>query len=343
MKKLVTALSLALFIPLLSVAQDTTLRVVGTFSSTNLYPQFEQPFWTETLPEASNGTLVADLVPVDQSGIGASDVFENVSLGLFDVGATVIDYVVGQDSRLEGVDMPAVAPDAATAQAVAEAYRPLLEEAFEETFDSKLLAVIPFTSQVVFCREPIAGLADLAGKKIRGSGRSTLEFIEAVGATSVNIAFGEVPTSLERGVVDCAITGALSGYNSGWPEVTSHFYPLQAGGWDPVGIAINNSVWDGLSEETQTLLSEQLADLEAKVWAAADEDTAVGVACNTGGECPYGEAASMTLVPVSDADLELSRTLVRDEVLPAWAERCGEACITRWNETVGQVLGISLN
>ena len=68
---------------------------------------------------------------------------------------------------------------------------------------------------------------------MRGSGRMTTQFLEALGAEGVNIGFGEVPGSLERGVVDCAITGAGSGYSAGWWESATHLLVIPLGGWTP--------------------------------------------------------------------------------------------------------------
>jgi TRAP-type C4-dicarboxylate transport system substrate-binding protein len=222
-----------------------------------------------------------------------------------------------------------------------EAYKPALESTFNDTYDAKLLAVLPFSSQVVFCNTEIGGLGDLAGKRIRGSGRMTMDFIEAAGGTGVSVAFNEVPVALERGVIECGVTGALSGYLAGWSEVATHFYPLPVGGWDPVGIAIRNDVWAELNEPTQAVLTEQLAKLEDKVWGDADQATETGIACNTGGECPYGEAEDMTLVKVAEEDLSRAREIMEADVLPQWVERCGEECVQAWNDTAGKVLGIS--
>ncbi len=251
-----------------------------------------------------------------------------------------MDYVACDEPRVEGADLPAIA-DPARAHEITRAYRPTLERAFDETYDSKLLAVLPFSSQVVFCNAEISGLEDLAGKRIRGSGRMTIDFIEAVGGTGVSVSFNEVPVALERGVIECGVTGALSGYLAGWSEVATHFYPLPVGGWDPVGIAIRNEVWSSLNEPAQTLLQEQLSQLEQKVWGDADAATQVGIACNTGGDCPHGDAEDLTLVEVRDEDLARALETMESQVLPQWASRCSAECIDSWNETAGQVLGIS--
>ena len=323
-----------------SDVMEREFSVVGSWSTSNLYPDYEQPFWNETLPEASDGKLTANLKAFDQLGLGGGAVYEMVSQGVYDVGTTVMDYVAGDEPRMEGADIPAIA-DPSRAHKVVKAYWPTLERAFDETYDSKLLAVLPFSSQVVFCNTEIGGLEDLAGKRIRGSGRMTIDFIEAVGGTGVSVSFNEVPVALERGVIECGVTGALSGYLAGWSEVATHFYPLPVGGWDPVAIAMRNDVWASLNEPTQTLLAEQLSQLEERVWGDADQATQTGIACNTGGECPYGEAEDLTLVEVTEADLDQALQVTEAKVLPQWAERCSAECIESWNETAGDVLGIT--
>ena len=319
---------------------ERELNVVGSWSTSSLYPDYEKPFWNETLPEASDGRLTANVRAFDEVGLDSDAVYDMVSQGVYDVGATVLDYVSGNEPRVEGADIPAIA-DPAQAHQITEAYRPTLKRAFDETYNSQLLAVVPFSSQVVFCNTEINGLEDLEGKRIRGSGRMTIDFIEAVGGTGVSVSFNEVPLALERGVIECGVTGSLSGYLAGWSEVATHFYPLPVGGWDPVGIAVRNDVWSGLNKSTQELLANELSDFEKKVWSEADQATEVGVACNTGGECPYGEPEDMTLVEVTEEDLQTAREIMESQVLPSWTSRCGEDCITSWNKTAGDVIGIT--
>ena len=314
------------------------LNVVGSWSTSNIYPDYEVPFWTERLPEASGGQINATIQAFDEVGLAGGDVYELVEQGVYDVGATVIGYVAGEDPRFEGHDLPAVA-DPEQSRAIVDAYRDVLAEAFDETYDQQLLGVIPFTSQIVYCNTAIEGLEDMEGLRIRGSGRFTMDFIEAIGGDAQDVSFDEVPVALERGVIDCGITGALSGFLAGWTEVSTHYYPLPAGGWDHVGITMRNDIWEGLSEDTQEFLMEQFAELEDWVWGDAPGQTDVGIACNTGGDCAYGDPGDLTLVEVDDDDLAFAVDMVEAEVLPQWFERCGEECEARWLDTVGAVYG----
>ena len=322
---------------------ETSLNVVGSWSSLELHRQFEKPFWGETLPAKSDGEIVTQVTTHDQMGIPGSDVYRYLGDGLFDVGMTVADYTVGDAPELEGLDLPMMATDVEKAEQVAEAFRPLAESTMNERFNSHVLAIVPYPSQVLFCNTPIEGIEDLADKKVRASGRSTGEFIEALGAQSLNIAFNEVPGSLERGVIDCAVTGSLSGYSAGWHEVSSHLLSLPMGGWDYVITAINLDKWNGLDDATQELIQSSLdSEFVAPVWANARTETARGIACLTGqGECPLGDPAGMTLVVADIEDMAQARKALEQQVLPAWASRVDADTRQAWNDSVGQVVGLT--
>lgn len=322
---------------------ETSLNVVGSWSSLELHRQFEKPFWGETLPAKSDGEIVTQVTTHDQMGIPGSDVYRYLGDGLFDVGMTVADYTVGDAPELEGLDLPMMAVDVETAEQVAEAFRPLAESTMNQRFNSHVLAIVPYPSQVLFCNTPIEGIEDLTDKKVRASGRSTGEFIEALGAQSLNIAFNEVPGSLERGVIDCAVTGSLSGYSAGWHEVSSHLLSLPMGGWDYVVTAINLDKWNGLDAATQELIQSSLdSEFVEPVWANARTETARGIACLTGqGECPLGDPAGMTLVEAGEDDMARARQALEEQVLPAWSSRVDADTRQAWNDSVGQVVGLT--
>ncbi|PVB59364.1 C4-dicarboxylate ABC transporter substrate-binding protein [Labrenzia sp. 011] len=327
-----------------TAAQAEELAVVGSWSGLPLHKQYEAPFWNEKLPELSGGDLTAALTTHDQMGIGGGDVFRLLSQGVFDVGMTVADYAVSDSAALEALDVPLIAPDAATAKKAVDAARPMVDDIYKDVFNAKVLGIAPYPPQVVFCNAEISSLDDLKGKKVRASGRMTAKFLEALGAEGVNVGFGEVPGALQRGVVDCAITGAGSGYNAGWWEVSTHLMPIPLGGWDPVVTAINLDKWNTLSDSQKAVLENGVKEyLEAPAWESAQNALDNDIICLTGsGECPYGEARDLVLVEASDADLAKAREVLITEVLPEWAERAGGDWAKRWSDTVGEVTGVKL-
>ncbi len=325
-----------------AAAED--LSVVGSWSSLSLHNDYEKPFWGATLPEASGGTINTSVTTHNEMNLGVGEVFRLLGQGVFDVGMTVGDYAVADAPELEGLDVPLVAMSADKAKAAVEAARPMVDEIFETRFNSKVLAIAPYPPQVVFCNKPVANLDDLKGLKIRASGRMTAKFLEALGAEGVNVSFSEVPGALQKGVVDCAVTGAGSGYSAGWWEVSTHLMTIPLGGWDPVVTAMNLDKWNGLDADTQTLISKEIAEkFEAPAWASAQGALENDIACLTGeGECASGDKRSMTLVDVSDADLGRAREILQGEVLPEWAERAGGDWAQRWNDTVGKVVDVTI-
>lgn len=323
---------------------ETTLSVVGSWSNLPLNQEYEAPFWTETLPAASNGAISVSLTTFDQMGVQGADVFRLLADGVFDVGMTVADYTVGDAPELEGLDVPLIASDAETARAVAEAAKPMLEDIMRDRFNSKLLAVAPYPPQVVFCNAEIGGLQDLQGQKVRASGRMTAIFLEELGAEGVTMAFSEVPGALERGVIDCAVTGAGSGYSAGWWESSTHLLNLPLGGWDPVVTAMNLDKWESLAPEVQSFLQEQIrTGFENPAWEQAADALSRDIACLTGdGDCAAGEPASMTLVEPTEADRQLAVQVLTESVLPDWSERAGAEWAQRWNEAIGSVVGVAV-
>ncbi|QGZ34729.1 TRAP transporter substrate-binding protein [Stappia indica] len=336
-----TALSFTAFAP----ASAETLSVVGSWSNLPLHQKFEAPFWTETLPAASNGGIEVQMTTHNQMGIQGGDVFRMLGDGVFDIGMTVADYAVGDAPELEGLDVPLIATTADEARAMVAAARPMVEDIYEQRFNAKVLAIAPYPPQVVFCKGDVSSLADLKGKKIRGSGRMTTKFLEALGAEGVNVAFSEVPGALERSVIDCAVTGSGSGYSAGWWEVTDTLMNLPLGGWDSVVTAVNLDRWNALPEETRALIETQIKEkFETPAWDSVAASVATDTACLTGnGECPAGKPASMKLVEASEADVAAARKILTETVLPEWAERAGADWVRRWNDSVGQTTGVTVN
>ena len=325
-----------------ALAED--LSVVGSWSGLPLHKQYEAPFWGETLPAASGGDINVSLTTHNQMNLGVGDVFRLLGDGVYDVAMTVADYAVADAPELEGLDVPLLALTADEAKAMVDAARPMVEDIYADRFNSKVLAIAPYPPQVVFCNAEVSELADLEGLKVRASGRMTAKFLEALGAEGVNVSFSEVPGALQKGVVDCAVTGAGSGYSAGWWEVSTHLMAIPLGGWDSVVTAMNMDRWNSLSAEKQELIMGQVAtEFEAPAWESAQNALVNDIACLTGnGDCPAGDARGMTLVEVSDADFAKARDVLVGEVLPDWAERAGGDWGDRWNASVGTVVGVTI-
>lgn len=319
----------------------TSLKVVGAWGNLSQYKNFEQPFWTKQVTEKSKGAITAEITPFNEMGLKGAEIFRLMRLGVIDFGSTVLGYVAGDDARNEAVDLAGLAPDIATARKLSDAYKPVYDKFYRERFGIQVLGIWPYPAQVIFCNGEIKGLADLKGKKVRTGNRTLAEFVEALGGTGVTLSFSEVVPALQNKVVDCAITGTLSGNAAKWYEVSTHIYALPVG-WSQVMHGVNVRSWEKLSPAVRAFLQKEIASLEDTIWKAADAETQEGFDCNIGKDsCKNGTKAKMTLVPVSDADRALLHKVLQETVVPKWAARCPGDCVAAWNETVGKTVGIA--
>lgn len=327
-----------------SFAQDmpkTPLKVVGAWGNLTQYKNFEQPFWTKEISEKSGGAITAEITPFNEMGLKGAEIYRLMRLGVIDFGSTVLGYVAADDARNEAVDLAGLAPDAATARKISDAYKPVYDKFYGERFGIKVLGIWPYSAQVLFCNGEIKGLADLKGKKVRTGNRTLAEFVEAFGGTGVTLAFNEVVPALQNKVVDCAITGTLSGNSAKWHEVATHIYALPLG-WSHVMHAVNLKTWQRLDPKVRSFLEKEIAGLENRIWQAAAEETQQGYDCNAGKDsCTMGTKAKMTVVPVSDTDKAALKKALTETVLPKWAARCAGECVAEWNASVGKVVGLT--
>jgi TRAP-type transport system periplasmic protein len=168
-------------------------------------------------------------------------------------------------------------------------------------YDQKLNAILlarhiddnPFH---IYLNKPISKL-DLTGLKLRIT-PVYRDFFQALGATVVQTAPGEVYTSLERGVVDgygWPITGI---FDLGWHEKTKYrvdpgFYSAE------VSILINKAAWARLTDAQKKVITDAAASIEAQAADTAKENEA---------DIAKQKAAGIQVIAFSGANADALRT-----------------------------------
>lgn len=325
-----------------AVAQDQPLRIkiVGGLADVSQYVRYEEPFWRQRITQLTNGRVVAEIAPFDRSGIRGQEMLQLMRLGVVPFGTALLAIISTEEPEFNAVDLPALSPDMRTLRQTVAAFRPHLEQLLRERYQIELLGVYTYPAQVVFCTRPFAGLADLSGRRVRVSSVGQSEMIQALGATPVVTPFAEIIQAIRGGVVECAITGTLSGNAIGLHEVTSHVHAM-AITWGISVFGANAGAWAALPAEVQERMRAGIAELEQEIWNAADRETGEGLACNAGqAGCVAGRRGGMAVVPVSASDDERRRRLLTEVVLPRWVSRCGPDCVDAWNERLAPVFGI---
>lgn len=325
--------------PLWAADRPATVKAVGTWGSLTNYQKHEGPFWNERIAEASDGAILGDIKPQTELGLKGFEIMRLVKNGVFDFAFGLPGYVAAENAIFEGGDLSSVTQDIETQRKVADAYFPTLEKAFADIYNAKLMMLYPFPSQTLWCNAEVNGLADLEGKRIRVYSTTLGDFVEGVGGTSVTVPFAEVIPALEKGVVDCGITGTMSAYKAKWHQVATHAYTLRVG-WGLAFGAMNLDSWNKLSDAQKAMLEKEIAALTDRMWAETATEDEVAISCITGGACDIGEPGAMKLVEPTEEDLAARDKVANEVILARWAKRCGAECADNWNKTVGSILGL---
>ncbi|KAB0545998.1 TRAP transporter substrate-binding protein [Pseudomonas argentinensis] len=322
-------------------ASSVHFNVVGGGSHNYTFRAVERPFWTETLPANSGGSVTARLMGLSESGLKGPEMVRLLRAGAVEIGMGVFAFVAGDDAAFEGIDLPGMAADIATSRQIADAYKPVLEARMAERHGVKLLATVPYTAQVFFCRDAVNRLDDLKGRKVRVRGRNMADMVSALGASPVTLAFAEVVTAMQTGVIDCAVTGMGSGNAAKWYDVAAYVYDLPVD-WSIGFYAMGLQRWQQLSPDMQRLLQAQAHVLEDALWTETARENRYALACNTGvSDCQIHHPAAMQAsAPTEDERARLREVVLR--IANDWGERCGADCVQKWNATAGKAVGVAL-
>jgi TRAP-type C4-dicarboxylate transport system substrate-binding protein len=321
-------------------AATQTLRIVGGLTGLKQFVDYEEPFWTRTLGERSGGRFSAEIVPFDRAGVPAQDMLRLMQIGVIPFGTVQLSRAAMPDAIFGAVDLAGLNPDMASLRRGVAAFRPYLENTLRQRYGVELLSIYVYPAQMIFCAKPFQSLSELKGRRIRVSGSSAADFIDAIGGIPVVTSMVEVIPNIRSGNVACAVTGSMTGNTLGLDKVTTHLYAMPVT-WGVSLFGVNANTWNALDPALRVLLREELPKLEARIWAANATETTDGIACNIGSvSCQGGRRGKMTLVPVAQKDEEMRARILLSNVLPRWLRRCGPTCADLWNQTLGPVYNI---
>lgn len=149
---------------------------------------------------------------------------------------------------------------------------PYLRAAYDKK-NIVLLGRYIFPENVIWSKNKLTSLADIAGQKIRVISPEQAEFIKLLGGIPVTLGTSEVAAGIDRGVIDGALT-ASSGYGYVWRDLLKYSYRLNVSFVDSL-ILVNKDAWEKQSAATRTVVQNVVNDHTARItaaMAAEDED-----------------------------------------------------------------------
>lgn len=177
----------------------------------------------------------------------------------------------------------------------------------------KLMFMVPVTPAVSGVREPVAGLKDLDGKRLRVLGYVAKAF-QDLGVQPVSIDPGQQYEAIQRGALDgfgSLVFDAIPYFKL--HEVAPYLYYTGIGMYASTGVGISLDLWNKLPEDLQKIMTEVAEEYMFNQEPAAlmkyEEDA-----------CTKLLAAKATVKVAPDAEVEAWKTQVGDSIQKAWRE-----------------------
>lgn len=145
------------------------------------------------------------IFPSMQLGGKPPALFDQARDGVVDIAWTLPGYTPGRFPRMEVFELPFVNGRSAMGTTMA------LQDYAAVWLGDELAQVQPLlihssaAGSVHVRSGPVAGLADMAGLKLRAPSRVMTQGLEALGATAIGMPIPEVPQALTTGVIDGAL------------------------------------------------------------------------------------------------------------------------------------------
>src|SRR5258708_5459321 len=255
--------ALAIMLPGLAGAQTMTLKLG------HVLPGGDHPYqqgavkFSELVQARTNGRIKIDVFPSGQLG-GERDMVEGLKIGTSGlvVTASPIAGAVANDRKVFLLDIPYVFKDYEALTRVLEG--DIGGEMTKNWPKSGFRSVGYFIAgfhQLANSKRPITKPDDLKGLKIRAiQSKSAILMIESLGPTAVPMAFPEVYTGIQQGIVDGFANSLTTLFTAKYYEVapfisiTNHLVGM-------LNLVMSENVYQGLSAADRKIIDE--AGIEA--------------------------------------------------------------------------------
>lgn len=232
-------------------------------------------FMAEKLKEKSGGKVILQVYPGEQLG-SEREMIEQVQMGLLDMTKVSTSPLESFIPSMSVFSIPYLFRDSDHLWKVLNGSvgKKLLQAGEEKGFRG--LCYYDAGSRSFYTKsKPILTPADLEGMKIRvQESQTSMQMIKELGASPTPIAWGELYTSLQQGVVDGAENNPPSFYLSGHYEVCKH-YSLDEHTMVPDIVLIGIKTWNKLPADVQKMVEEaanESVEYQKQLWKETTEN-----------------------------------------------------------------------
>lgn len=229
----------------------------------NFHTQNAMAF-ADAVNEATDGEVAITVHSGGALGIKGSEGMAAVRDGLVPIAEILLNQQVGEAPVLGIETLPFIAPTMADVALLHKFFRPKLDEV-AASMNQKVLYMVPWPGQAVYSPNQINTLEDLADLKIRVVDANGNDFFALLGATPIQMPWGEVVPSLAAGTIEGVTTSSSSGVDGSFWEFTPHMSTFN---WQASSniMSVNLDSWNALSKEDRVAIENVAKQMEPVFW-----------------------------------------------------------------------------
>jgi len=161
--------------------------------------------------ERTNGQVEIQISSFPELGLAGPDTLRLLQDGTMDMGEIYGGYVSGDFPAVEMAELLGLFESSAMQEEVFRAIREDEIRMVAEQWDAKVISYVYYPDQFLWSKRPLRTLDDFKGLKTRTHSTALGDLVAGLGGEGQFIAFSEVYTALERGILDAGVTGSTPG------------------------------------------------------------------------------------------------------------------------------------
>lgn len=253
-------------------AQTIEWDLPTVWAATN-YQSVCLKIFADEIYERTDGQLKINIHYGGALGYKGPEMLSVVRDGLVPIGDILKNAQTGEEKFFGVTSLPFLAPGVVELRML-EFYTRPIEDKLLEKHNQKMLYQVPWPSRNVYSKKEIKTLEDLKGLKIRTVSKEDSDLFTLLGASPIQMPWGEVVTSLATGVIDGVATSSASGVDGKFWEFTGFASKWNWHSSEDM-VNVNLDAWNSLSPELQKIVETTAKELEPQFWKlAVDENKA---------------------------------------------------------------------
>ena len=296
-------------------------------------------FYIPRVEERTGGAVDIEISSYPELGLAGPDTIRLVNDHTLEFAEIYSGYVGGDLPVIDVGNLWGLSPSNDAHLALTDAIEDDMIRILRDSTGGEPIFRAYYPNQYVFSREPLPDLDSYEGKNIRQHSTILGDLLSGLGAAGQFVAFADVYTALERGVLDAGITGGTPGYGQRWYEVTDYLYGPIVGSIGVTYVTVNGEKWDLISDANKAILREVGQEFEAEnIRLLKEQWDPDGINLNVEEGMEYHDFPDDVKVRMRATALDL--------IIPNWVERAGgpnSEGVQIFNEKVGPIVGVVIN